>query len=75
MRLLKPFAQFTKLLEGNNINTLSIVIPSLILLESHLNNLKDEFFDKKVIENLKNQLLKSLCILENLILCFLIQYL
>ena len=56
IQLLKPFAQFTKLLEGNNINTLSIVIPSLILLESHLNDLKNNFFDKKVIDNLKNQL-------------------
>ena len=42
--LLKPFAKYTQLLEGDNINSTSIIIPSLIELEKHLENLSRSFF-------------------------------
>ena len=45
IKLLKPFAEHTKLLEGEKINSLSIIFPSLIELENHLGNQLNDFFD------------------------------
>ena len=48
--------KYTKLLEGDNINSISIIIPSLIELEKHLENLSKSFPDKQIIIKMKDDL-------------------
>ena len=42
--LLKPFAEFTTLIQSSNVNTLSIIIPSLKILGNHLSKFRNNFF-------------------------------
>jgi len=65
LTLLKPFSQHTKLLEGELYITISLAIPSLIELNSHLENIKSTFPDQKIIDFMQNELKRRFKIFTN----------
>jgi len=57
--LLNPFANHTKLLEGQIDNTISAVIPSIMELINHLIKFENSnFFDNEIIKEMKDDMIK-----------------
>lgn len=57
VKLLKPFALHTKLIEGDSYATISSVLPSIIELQSHLKSMSEENFpDNNILSTLQAQI-------------------